>query len=87
MSDIIIKTEEGKKEKPAEVADIKETLKQADEYERLKVETEKLETMFLRNQEIKAKLALGGKAEAGQAEKSPEDVAKDEALKLVSQFR
>ncbi len=67
--------------------DIKETLQKADEYEKLKAETEKLEALFLRNQEIKAKMAVGGRAQAGQAEESQEDKDEKEAAELLSTYR
>lgn len=88
MSDIVIKTEESKPE-PDKVdrEDIKETLQKADEYEKLKAENEKLEAEYLRNQELKAKIALGGRAQAGQPEESQEQKNEKEATEMLSKFR
>lgn len=87
MTDIVIKQEEKKEEKPVETQDIKETLKAADEYKRLKEENDRLETEYVRQQELKAKIAMGGKALAGKVEKTPEDEAKEEAARIISMFR
>ena len=78
-------TEKKEEEKP-QPEDIKETLKAADEYTKVKEETERLEAMYARNQEIKAKIALGGKAEAGNQEKSPEEKAAEEAAKHLKLY-
>lgn len=89
MSDIIISTDAGKdKPTPAAEPNIKETLKAADEYKRLKEDNDKLEAEYLRQQELKAKITLGGRAAAGQTnEKTPQEIADEEAKKLLSQFR
>ena len=78
-------TEKKEEEKP-QPEDIKETLKAADEYTKVKEETERLEAMYARNQEIKAKIALGGKAEAGSKEISDEEKAAEEAAKHLKLY-
>ena len=85
MPDIVIRTEEEPKEKkPAQDSDIKNILKEADEYEKKKLEVEKLEALYLREQEIRAKMSMGGQTTAGQnIEKTPEQEAKEEAAKIL----
>lgn len=87
MSDIIIKSEEKQEEKPIQDSDIKDTLKQADEYAKLKEENDKMEREFMRQQELKAKIALGGQALAGKPEENEEDKLKQEASKIINMFR
>ena len=87
MSEVIIKTEEKEEEKkPVEAENIKETLKAADEYEERKAKVEKLEALYLREQEIKAKLAISGRAEAGIPEKTSEEKTQEEAKGILSMF-
>ena len=89
MSDIVIKQEE-KQEKQTDEGDIKETLKQADEYQKLKEQNDKLEAEYLRRQELKAKLALDGRASAGEEIKkdtTQEDKDKESVDRLVNQFK
>lgn len=88
MSEIKIVTEDKEKEKEkVEVDDVRKALEKADEYEKLKAENDRLETEIRRNMELKAKMAIGGKAEAGIPEKSQEDKDKEEASKILSMFR
>ena len=87
MSEITIKSEDIPTEKkPIDTEDIKEGLKAADEYEKLKADTEKLEAMYLRNQEIKAKLEIGGRAAAGEQEKTIEQKAEEEAADILKTY-
>ena len=74
-------------EKKADVEDIKDTLKQADEYEKKRIEVEKLEALYAREQEIKAKLAYGGNAVAGKAEESQEDKDEKEAASNLQAYQ
>lgn len=87
MSDIIIKSEEKKEPEKVTEADVKDTLRAADEYEKLKEQNDKLEAEYKRQMELKAKIALGGKADAGTPEESQEDKDKKEAAKLLSAFQ
>jgi len=88
MTDIKISTvEEDKKEPTFKDNDIKETLRAADEYKKIKEENDKLEAEISRQQELKSKLAMGGRAMAGQIEKSPEEIAEEEAKKIISIYR
>ena len=86
MTDIKISTEETKKE-VVQDNDIKETLRSADEYQKIKEENDKLEAELLRQEELKAKASSGGRAIAGQAEKTPEQLNEEEASKILSMFR
>lgn len=86
MTEVKIVTEEKEEAKPVEAEDVRETLKAADEYEKRRLEVEKLEALHQREQDIKAKMAIGGKSEAGQAEKSQQEKDDEEAKKLISAF-
>jgi hypothetical protein len=68
--------------------DIKETLRAADEYAKLKEQNDKLEAEYIRQQELKAKIAIGGRANAGQVviEKTKEELANEEAARILKQF-
>lgn len=82
-------TEKKEEEKKPVEQDIKETLKAADEYQKLKEENDRLEAEYLRQQELKAKIALSGKALAGQPapEKTEKEKADEEAKAILSQIR
>jgi len=80
-------TEKKEEEKKPQEADIKETLKAADEYERLKAENDKLEAEYQRQIELKAKIAIGGKAEAGKEEQTDEQKAQEEANRILSMYK
>ena len=86
MTDIVIKSEDKKEEEKVTEHDIKETLRAADEYEKLKEQNDKLEAEYLRAMELKAKIAIGGRASAGSPEKSQEDKDKEEADKLLKPY-
>ena len=84
MTDIVIKQESSEPEKKPGVEDVKETLKAADEYKRLKEENDKLEAEYLRAQELNAKIKMGGRANAGQPEETPEQKTEKEAADILS---
>lgn len=88
MPEVKIITEEKKEEKPQD-EDIKKTLKAADEYQKLKEENDRLEAEYLRQQELKAKITMAGRAQAGQTvpEKTQEEKDKEEAAKILSIYR
>lgn len=87
MTDIVIRQDDSPTQpKPVEEEDIKDTLKKADEYEKKKAEIEKLEALYEREQIIKAKLAVGGRAEAGIPEKTAEEKAQEEAKGLLEPY-
>lgn len=89
MPDIVIRQDK-EEEKKTDEGDVKETLRAADEYERLKLINDNLEKEYLRQQELKAKMALGGKALAGEEISkgtSQEDADKEAVDKLVNQFK
>jgi len=82
-----IEITEKKEELPKPQAeDIKETLKAADEYARLKEENDKLEAEYARQQELKAKIAIGGRSYAGTKEITPEEKAKEEATQHLKMY-
>jgi len=89
MSDIIIKTDN--KEEPQGVQEnkIKDILRDADEYQKLKEANDGLEKEYQRREELKAKMALGGRAQAGSQvqEKTQEEKDAEEAKKIISVFR
>ena len=88
MTDIVTKQEDKSEEKTGvNVNEIKETLKAADEYQRLKDENDKLEGEYLRQQELRAKLAIGGRTIAGQPEKTELEKSQEEAAKILSMFQ
>jgi len=86
MGEIKIVTEDKKPEQSTS-EEVKETLKAADEYQKLKDENDKLEREISRRQEIRAKMMLGGKASAGTTEKNPQDVINEEAAKILKAFQ
>ena len=87
MADIVIKTE-NKPEEKANTEDIKETLNKADEYKKLKEENDKIEAEVKRREELSARLNMSGRAQAGQyvKPKTPEEIADEEAKKLLAPF-
>ena len=87
MSEVIIKSDTTEERKPDKEESIKDTLKAADEYQKLKEENDKLEAEYLRQQELKAKITMGGRASAGEKiEKTPEEQAQEEASKILKMF-
>ena len=87
MTDIVIKQEDTPAQpKPVEEQDIKETLRKADEYAKLKAENNKLEAEMLRQQELKAKLAVGGRGVNIPLDKTPEQKAQEEAKALLEPY-
>ena len=88
MSEIKIITEKEEEKKEPEEQDIKETLAKADEYQKLKEQNDKMDVELLRQQEIKAKIAFGGRGEAGQVvkEKTQADIDQEDADKIIKQF-
>ena len=88
MADIVIKQETEEKKEPDE-SSIKEVLKDADDYAKKKAEVDKLEALYLREQELKAKMAVGGKAEAGEQvkERTQDDIDQEAADKLMENFK
>lgn len=91
MSDIIISTGEKPKEKEGvQASDIKDTLKAADAYARIKEENDKLEAEMNRSLElIKTREMLGGRAFGGQftKEKTAKEIADEEAKRVLSMFK
>ena len=88
MPDITISTPDKKEEPKANESDIKKILTAADEYAKLKEQNDRLEEQYLRQQELKAKIAIGGKSLAGQAiEKTPQELAAEEAAKILKIYR
>jgi len=87
MTDIVIKSDDTPAQpKPVEEQDIKETLRKADEYTKLKAENDKLEAELLRQQDLKARMSLGGRGENIPMDKTPEQKAKEEASELLKPY-
>lgn len=88
MADIIIKQEAEEEAKGSDEVDIKKTLADADEYQKLKEANDKLEAEYIREQNLKAKRALGGKSQAGNTpvEKTQEDIDKEKGEEIANQF-
>ena len=90
MGEVTIKTEDKpKEEEQAKPEDIKETLRKADEYQKLKEENDKLEAEYLRQQELKAKIKMSGDTIAGQhpTEKTEEQKVEEEASKILETWK
>jgi len=85
MTDITIKQEKQEVKEP-DRTDIAKTLEAADAYKKLKEQNDKLEAEYARQKELNAKIALGGKAEAGmhEKEKTQEDLDKEAAEKIIN---
>jgi len=89
MPDITISTEPRQEEKKqVSTNEVTEAITTAMEIEKINRETEELEKAYRHREEVKAKLALGGKAQAGQytPEKTKEEQAKEEAAKILKPF-
>jgi len=87
MTDIVIKSENKEEQKKDDSGDITATLRAADEYKKLKEENDKIEKEISRHHELlKAKIALGGRTEAGQPEESEEEKANKEASEIMSRY-
>ncbi len=98
MTEITI-SDKKQEEKPADVNDIKNTLRAADDYTKEKQrQDEEVQKIFEDNKRMKealeerenlrARLALGGKALAGQyvAEKSEQEKADEEAKEILARY-
>ena len=90
MADIIIKGGAVQEEKkPVQDNEIKEFLIKENELQKLKDINLQLEAEINKNEELKARMAVGGRALAGQVtpEKTPQDIAKEEAERILKIFR
>lgn len=59
-----------------------------EEVEKIRAINDALEKEILRNEELRARQLLGGKTTAGQnVDKTPEDLAKEEAVRLLGIFK
>ena len=89
-----IEITEKKEEAPKpQVDDIKETLKAADEYQKLKEENDKMEAEVRRTEELnrkreelRAQSLIGGRSFAGTPEVTDEQKAQEEAKRILSMF-
>jgi len=66
--------------------DIEETAEErvTNTYEKLKAANDKVEKEMLRQEELKAKIAIGGKSEAGQETVIKEETPEDYVAKVMS---
>ncbi len=80
-------------EKVEEIAESKQKVEEvkveptASETLRLRKENDEYEAEVNRKQEIRAREALGGRADAGQPEESQEDKDKKEATEILREFQ
>jgi len=86
-------SEEELKEKVEELAEAKQTTEEPDkvseveeQLNQLKEANDKVEAELLRKEELRAKVAMGGKADAGEPEETEEEKADKEASKILSTF-
>jgi len=56
--------------------------KRMEEYEALKVANDKVDSELLRREQLRAKIAMGGKSDAGQVEVEKEDTPEEKAEKF-----
>lgn len=85
MVDITISDKKTEEPKPE---NIKDTIQKIDEIQKLKEENDILEAEIKRREELHARLAVGGRALAGQPnEISEEEKASKEAKELLSTYR
>lgn len=79
------------KDETASVTEKTDVEKRREEYETLKKENDNVEGELLRREQLKAKIALGGKTSGGQAMETPQEQmeakAKKEADEIVNAFR
>ncbi len=68
---------------PSKLDEVSETL------QKLKEANDAVEKELLRKEELRAKIALGGKSQAGQAipEKTKQEIADEEAKKILSMYK
>lgn len=76
-------TEKKDEEPKPQTEDIKETLKAADEYNKLKEQNDQLEEEQKRREAL---IALGGRALAGKTARTPEEKAAEEAAEHLKIF-
>ena len=86
MPDITISTGSNSEEKKQ--PEIKEVIAAAVEVEKIERENERMKKAIIEREELRAKLASGGRANAGQytPEKTKEEAAKEEAAKLLKAY-
>jgi hypothetical protein len=89
MPEITINTNtQPEEKKQVQTNEVIEKLKAVDEYQKFKEQNDKLEAELERQQELLNKMRMGGRALAGQytLEKTPEELAKEEAAKLLKSY-
>jgi len=89
MPDITISTEPKQEEKKqVSTNQVAEAITTAMEIEQIRKETEELKKAMQEQEEVRAKLMLGGRAQAGQytPEKTAKEKADEEAAKILKPF-
>ena len=76
-------TDESNKEGEETNTDVTPVEKVTENYEALKAANDKVEAELLRGEELKAKIALGGKSSAGQEAPVKEETPKEYADKVM----
>jgi len=87
MAITITETKDEGKDKPIEKEVIEKTLQAVTEADKIKKENEELEKQIERNKELKAQIALGGRADAGSVDKTDQEKADEEAKERLSAFQ
>jgi len=91
-------SEEELKEKVEEIAESKQKAevietpddnltKVQDQLLKMEQANDKLEAEFMRSEQLRAKKMLGGKAQAGEPEQSPQQLADAEATEILKAFQ
>lgn len=87
-------TEKELKEKVEELAEAKQKTEESEglsdiekHLKKLKEANDDVERELLRQEELRAKVAIGGRALAGQQEQTQEDKDAEEATKILKTFR
>lgn len=91
MPEIKITTDNNSEEpkKQIEKSAVEKGIETAMEYQKLREENDALEKEILRREELRNRQMISGRANAGQytPEKSKEEIAKEEAYKILKMFR
>lgn len=83
------KEDNKKEEKPISVPEATEFMKVEQERNQLKESNDRLQEEIERREDLKARLMIGGRAEAGQkvVEKTSQEIAAEEAKRILSEIR
>lgn len=71
----------------SKVADIQKSMQVEQDIEKVRQLNQELEAEIIKQEQLKARAMLGGKSDAGDQEKSAEEIAEEEAKDILSKFR